>query len=229
MPDAKRVVITGVSRGLGLAMTEEFIGRGHLVVGCARSRASIEELRQRFPTPHDFAVVDVSDDAQVAGWAARVLKSGEAPDLLINNAALINLNAKLWEVPPDEFSRVIDVNIKGTYHVLRHLVPAMIRRGAGVIVNFSSYWGRSTAPEVAPYCATKWAIEGLTQALAEELPAGLAAVPFNPGVIDTDMLRSCFGADAAAYPDPDRWAKQAVPFLLALGPKDNGRPLTAPE
>jgi NAD(P)-dependent dehydrogenase (short-subunit alcohol dehydrogenase family) len=229
MPNAKRVVITGVSRGLGLAMTEEFIRRGHMVVGCARSQASIEELHQRFPAPHDFAVVDVSDDAQVASWAARVLKSGGAPDLLINNAALINPNAKLWDVPPDEFSLVIDVNIKGTFHVLRHFVPAMIERGAGVIVNFSSYWGRSTAPEVAPYCATKWAIEGLTQALAEELPASLAAVPFNPGVIDTDMLRSCFGDDAAAYPDPNRWAKQAVPFLLDLGPKDNGQPLTAPE
>jgi len=63
-------------------------------------------------------------------------------------------------------------------------VPAMVRRGQGVIVNFSSGWGRSTDAGVAPYCATKWAIEGLTQALAQELPPGMAAVPLNPGIIN---------------------------------------------
>src|SRR5207302_9465479 len=127
------------------------------------------------------------------------------PDLLVNNAALVNDNAPLWEVPPDQFSRVIDVNIKGVYHVIRAFVPAMIRKGSGVIINFSSGWGRSTSPEVAPYCATKFAIEGLTQALAQELPEGLAAVPLNPGVIDTDMLRSCFGDSAGGYPKPEGW------------------------
>jgi NAD(P)-dependent dehydrogenase (short-subunit alcohol dehydrogenase family) len=112
--------------------------------------------------------------------------------------------------------------------VMRHFAPAMIQRGSGVIVNFSSGWGRSTSAEVAPYCATKWAVEGLTQALAEELPAGLAAVPLNPGIIHTQMLESCFGQDATAYPNPARWAEKAVPFLLELRPRDNGKPLTAP-
>jgi NAD(P)-dependent dehydrogenase (short-subunit alcohol dehydrogenase family) len=79
---------------------------------------------------------------------------------------------------------------------------------------------------VAPYCATKWAIEGLTRALAQELPAGLAAIPLNPGIIDTDMLRSCFGGEAGSYPSPNEWAETAVPFLLQLGPKDNGKPLS---
>jgi NAD(P)-dependent dehydrogenase (short-subunit alcohol dehydrogenase family) len=104
----------------------------------------------------------------------------------------------------------------------------MVRRRRGVIVNFSSGWGRSTSPEVATYCATKWAIEGLTRALAEELPAGMAAVPLNPGVINTEMLQSCFGADASGYPSPQDWAKRAVPFLLKLRDKDNGRALTVP-
>jgi NAD(P)-dependent dehydrogenase (short-subunit alcohol dehydrogenase family) len=102
----------------------------------------------------------------------------------------------------------------------------MIAKKHGVVVNFSSGWGRSTSPEVAPYCATKYAIEGLTQALASELPKGMAAVPLNPGVINTDMLQSCFGTNAKSYPDPEEWAESAVPFLLKLGPKDNGKPLT---
>ena len=111
-------------------------------------------------------------------------------------------------------------------NVLRHALPVMIDRGMGVAVNFSSGWGRSTSPEVAPYCATKWAIEGLTQSLAEELPGGVAAVALNPGVIDTDMLRSAWGDGAAAYPDPEEWARRAVPFLEKLGAGDNGGALS---
>ncbi|MGA2621601.1 MAG: hypothetical protein ABSF26_28705 [Thermoguttaceae bacterium] len=61
------------------------------------------------------------------------------------------------------------------------------------------------------------------------LPHGMAAVPVIPGIIDTAMLRSCFGADAARYPDPAAWAEKAVPFLLGLGPKDNGKPMEVPE
>jgi NAD(P)-dependent dehydrogenase (short-subunit alcohol dehydrogenase family) len=101
-------------------------------------------------------------------------------------------------------------------------------RARGVIVNVSSGWGRETAAEVAPYCATKWAIEGLTGALAQELPPGLTAVALNPGIIATDMLRSCFGPAAANYPSPEEWSRWATPFLLQLGRKDNGRALTVP-
>jgi NAD(P)-dependent dehydrogenase (short-subunit alcohol dehydrogenase family) len=122
----------------------------------------------------------------------------------------------------------MDVNVKGIVNVVRYFLPEMIKHQRGVIVNFSSGWGRSTDAEVAPYCASKWAIEGLTQALAQELPAGLAAVALNPGIINTDMLRSCFGGSASGYPSPEEWAKSAVPFLLKLGPGDNGKPLTAP-
>ncbi len=222
------ILITGVSRGLGRALAGEFIRLGHTVLGCARTAAALEALARHHGPPHDFAVVDVADDAAVRAWAERVLTSHGPPDLLLNNAAVINGNAPLWQVPAAEFDRVVDVNLKGVANVIRHFAPAMIARGRGVIVNFSSGWGRSTDAEVAPYCATKWAIEGLTRALAQELPPGLAAVPLNPGIINTDMLRRCFGDAAATYPDPDTWARHAAPFLLGLGPKDNGRPLTAP-
>lgn len=140
MSEQKRIVITGVSRGLGRAMTEQFIRRGHVVLGCARSSRGIAALRNQFPAPHDFAVVDVSQEIQVGAWA----------------------------------------------------------------------------------------VEGMTQALAEELPAGMAAVPLNPGIIHTEMLESCFGKDATAHPGPDRWAQTAVLFLLGLRPRDNGKPLTVP-
>ena len=226
---SKIIVITGVTRGLGRAMTVEFIRLGHTVLGCGRDAAAIGELREHYPAPHRFAVVDVADDAQVAAWARTCLDSAGPPDLLLNSAALINRNARLWEVPAVEFDAVIDVNIKGVANVIRHFVPAMVARGQGVIVNFSSGWGRGTDAEVAPYCASKWAMEGLTKALAQELPAGMAAVPLSPGIIDTAMLRSCFGDQAGAYPGPEEWAQTAVPWLLGLGPKDNGDSLTVGE
>lgn len=220
------IVLTGATRGLGLAMAEKFIALGHTLLGCGRSTAQIAVLRQRFGKPHDFAVVDVASDASVRSWAERVLAQVGPPDLLLNNAAVINANAPLWEVPQAEFDQVIDVNIKGVMNVIRHFLPAMLQRERGVIVNFSSGWGRGTAPEVGPYCATKWAIEGMTRSLAQELPKGMAAVPLNPGIINTEMLRSCYGSDAGDYPKPAEWVEQAVSLLLRLGAADNGKALT---
>lgn len=224
----RRIVLTGVTRGLGRAMAEGFVELGHTVFGCGRSAVELDQLRRRFGSPHDFAVVDVVRRDQVQAWADRLVAEHGAPDLLLNNAAIINANAPLWEVPAEEFDRLIDINIKGVANVLRSFVPAMIARNRGVIVNFSSGWGRSTSPEVAPYCASKYAIEGLTLALAQELPSGMAAIPLNPGIIDTDMLRSCFGAEAGQYPSAVEWGKRAVPFILKLGRGENGQSLSVP-
>jgi NAD(P)-dependent dehydrogenase (short-subunit alcohol dehydrogenase family) len=225
---SKIIVLTGATRGLGRALLDHFIPQGHRVFGCGRSEAHVNELRKRFGPPSDFAVVDVRDSAAVAGWAQHVIKQAGPPDLLINNAAVINRPAPLWEIGAKEFDTLIDINIKGVANVLRVFLPAMVARKSGVIVNLSSGWGRSTSPEVAPYCASKYAIEGLTLALAQELPQGMAAVPLNPGVIDTDMLRESFGPSASSYPAPARWAEKAAPFLLGLGPKDNGKSLSVP-
>lgn len=222
------IVLTGCTRGLGRAMLDEFVEYGHVVAGCGRSERDLESLREAHGEPHRFDVVDVSDDAAVAAWAEAILDDLGVPDLLVNNAGVINGNASLWDVPADEFARVLSVNVSGVANTIRHFVPAMIENGAGVIVNFSSGWGRSTSPEVGPYCASKWAIEGLTRSLAQELPRGLAAVPLNPGVIDTDLLRSCFGRSAAGYPAAEDWAARAVPLILSFGPQHSGQPETVP-
>ncbi len=221
------IVITGCTRGLGRALTLFFASKGWIVHGCGTHPEALEELRALLPAPHSFTRVDVTDDSAVGHWAQGVLKSG-APRMLINNAARIARNAPLWELSAKEVDPVLEVNIKGVIHVIRHFLPAMIQRQTGVVVNISSGWGRSTSPGVASYCATKFAIEGLTSALAQEIPPGLAAVSVNPGVIQTDMLTSCFGESASAYPRPDEWIQKAGPFLLALGPSDNGSSLDIP-
>ena len=224
----KLVVITGVARGLGRALAEGFAAEGHQVVGCSRSKNKIAELGKALGHSHSFSVVDVRDDDAVRDWASTAIKEAGAPDLLLNNAAVINKSKFLWDVSATEFDAVIDTNIKGVTNVIRHFLPSMAREQSGVIVNFSSGWGRSASPEVAPYCATKWAVEGLTQSLAQELPEGMAAVPFNPGIINTQMLRSCFGPSASDFLSPTEWAEATIPFLLNLGAQHNGQSLTAP-
>lgn len=228
MQATKFIVITGAGRGLGYALVRGLIAQGHVVAGCSQSEASVERLRVQYTAPHRFDVVDVRDQHAVDAWAASVLASGQPPDLLINNAAVINHTRKLWEIEPHDFDKVIDVNIKGVFYAVRAFLPAMVARKRGVVVNLSSGWGRSVSPEVAPYCASKFAIEGLTRALADELPYGMAAIPLNPGVINTDMLQSCWGENADAYPSPERWAERAVPFLLGLSAAHNGQSLTVP-
>jgi NAD(P)-dependent dehydrogenase (short-subunit alcohol dehydrogenase family) len=228
MDDPRTIILTGVSRGLGRALVDDFIRRGHQVAGCCRSRQAVHALRDQHAAVHRFDALDVTDAEAVSRWAAQLLSEFGTPDLLINNAAIITPNCPLWQVAIEDFHALVDVNINGVFHAIRGFVPAMIERGRGIVVNVSSTWGRSTSPEVAPYCASKWAIEGLSKALADELPQGMASVAFNPGVIHTDMLESCFGSHASAYPDPTEWVKSAAPFLLGLTAEDNGRSVTAP-
>src|SRR6185295_689960 len=171
-----KIVITGVTRGLGRALVEEFIRAGHTVIGCGRSGEAIFDLRMTHLAPHDFSVVDVALDSKVAIWAAKVLENDSAPDLLLNNAAIMNRLSPVWEQDDREFTKLVDVNIRGTQNVLRHFVPAMVAK--------------------------------------------------KKGVIDTDMLRSCWADGAASYLKAEQWAKTAAPFILKLGPKQNGQSLS---
>lgn len=222
----RTVVITGVTRGLGRAMVAEFVALGHVVAGCGRDEARIAQLRLDYPGPHRFSTVDVGDDRDVSQWAAHVLKTVGVPDLLINNAAVMAAPAPLWEVSAKDFDQLARINVSGVANVIRHFVPPMAARQRGIIINLSSGWGREAEAGVAAYCGSKWAIEGMTKALAKELPKGMAAIPLNPGIIDTDMLRSAFGENAAHYESPIEWARRAVRRILGYSAKDNGRSLT---
>jgi NAD(P)-dependent dehydrogenase (short-subunit alcohol dehydrogenase family) len=226
--ESELIVITGVTRGLGRALAGRLAEMGHRVVGCGRSAEKVAELAGLPGGLHEFAALDVAEDDRVAEWARGVIERHGPPDRLVNNAAIMNRNAPLWEISAAEMEEIVRANILGVANVIRHFAPAMIRRGRGVIVNLSSYWGRSTAAEVAPYCATKWAVEGLTKALAQELPKKMAAVALNPGIIDTEMLRECFGEAAGGYIGPEEWSRAAAPYLLGLGPEHNGKSLTVP-
>ena len=219
---SKLVCISGCSRGLGRAMALEFASRGWRIAGGARDTQALAELESTLSTEHLLKSMDVTKPEEVDDLAQAIEDTLGTPDLLVNNAGLINRNAPLTKVSPEEFSSVLAVNLGGIHNMIRAFVPRMEKAGRGIIANFSSYWGQSTAADVGPYCATKWGVEGLTRSLAQELPKGLAAVAFNPGVINTEMLRSTFGEQAKSYPLPQEWAVDAVTRLQNLSLQDNG-------
>ena len=224
----KLIIITGVTRGLGRALSDQYLKMGHTVIGCGRNAEIIKKMSAKYPTNTDFQALDVSDYESVIIWANRIIKNFGSPDFLLNNAGIMNNNRNLWEVSKRNFSDVVDTNIKGIFNTVKGYVPEMINQNRGVIVNFSSGWGRTTSPKVAPYCTSKWAVEGLTKSLAQELPQGLSAVALSPGVIDTDMLRLCWGKSASEHEKPDTWAQRVAPYILKISSKDNGASITTP-
>lgn len=222
------VIITGVTKGLGRALVNEFAKQGWKVAGCGRSLEMIQELQNADGPEHVFSVVDVTNEASVASWANEISEKIGAPTILINNAALINHPNVLWKVAPSEFSKIMETNVIGVFNVLHHFIPLMIKQEKGLIVNISSSSGVEGDKEFAPYCTSKFAIEGLTQSLAQELPTGLFVVSLDPGGISTDMLYTAYQETANDYPSPEQRAKLIVPYILNINSKDNGKHLIAP-
>jgi len=224
---AKSIVITGCSYGIGRALTEEFIRLGHFVYGGARSKDALAHLTETYPHPHLFATLDVSDPKSVHTWSARILEQ-TTPDILINNAAQILTPAKLWEIDNVTLQNLVKVNILGTMYVCRAFVPSLLQKGQGIIVNLSSGAGRMGIPDIGAYCTTKWAIEGFSKSLQADLPPSIGVIPLNPGIVDTQMLRTIWNEGASQAPEPQPWARTAAQYILSLNPSQGGQSLTIP-
>ncbi len=226
---SKSVIITGVTEGLGRAMVDRFHELGWNIYGCGRSKDKIEELKKQYSKIHDFQVIDVSDSQQVNNWANYILNTHTAPDMIINNASIVNQNAQLWKITAQEFENVMNVNVNGVVNVIRAFVPAMVARKEGIIINMSSSWGREGEAELAPYCASKFAIEGITKSMALELPHGMAVVALDPGgSISTPMLKSCAPQYINESPTPETWSHKAIEYILNITIDKNGDSLTCP-
>lgn len=225
----KSVIITGVTQGLGRAMVDRFDELGWNIYGCGRSKDKIEELKKQYSKIHDFQVIDVSDSQQVNNWANYILNRHTAPDMIINNASIVNQNAQLWKITAQEFENVMNVNVNGVVNVIRAFVPTMVARKEGIIINMSSSWGREGEAELAPYCASKFAIEGITKSMALELPHGMAVVALDPGgSISTPMLKSCAPQYINESPTPETWSHKATQYILNITIDKNGDSLTCP-
>ena len=178
-------VVTGANSGIGRATAIHLARQGHRVAGTVRSIAKAEKLQAMASDAGvdiELFELDVADDDSVRQGFAEILASMGRVDHLVNNAG-VGGNAVAEECPPELYLSVMNVNLCGAVRCLQAVVPQMRERGSGTIVNITSVAGRIAALAQSPYVASKWAFEGLSEGLAQELaPFGIRVVIIEPGV-----------------------------------------------
>ncbi len=182
----RKAVVTGASRGIGRAIATAFRSEGAWVLGTRTAGTSAgDEICDAWVT------ADFTDPAQLTACAARVREV--EPDVLVNNAG-INKIGPFAQIALDDFLRIQHVNVVAPFVLCQAAIPAMVRRRWGRIVNISSIWGKVSKAHRAAYSASKFALDGLTLALAAEHAAdGILANSIAPGVIDTELTRRVLG------------------------------------
>ena len=190
----KTVLITGASRGIGAAMARSFAKAGYAVaVNYNQSEHAAKELVKELAREGHVAAcyqADVANSAQVLRMTDAVSRELGTVLVLVNNAG-ISATGLFTDLGDDGWRRLWEVNVSGAIYCSRAVLPGMVRRGEGVILNLSSMWGQVGGSCEGAYSATKAALIGMTQALAKEVgPSGVRVNCIAPGVIDTDMNRA---------------------------------------
>jgi len=197
----KRIVITGGSKGLGRALAIRFAEEGGRVAICSRTFDELNRVALELAVhghPPLFAACDIADAEQLGRFSELVLSEFGSVDVLVNNASLLGPRIEIADWTQAAWQRVIDVNVNGLFAVTRAFLPSMIRQRSGSIINVGSSVGKRGRARWGAYAVSKFALEGFTQTLAEEVrKLGIRVNSVNPGALDTDMRH-------AAYPDEDR-------------------------
>lgn len=192
--DGKVAVVTGASRGIGLAIAERLCGAGADVALCGLDEGRLTAAAARVEATRPGAKVtwlrcDVARFADARHLHGVVDKALGVPDLVVNNAGAV-VRRRLDEMSEAEWDHVVGINLKGTFNVTRVFLPQMRTRGSGRIINIASISGRLGTPRLTAYCAAKHGVVGLTRALAEETrDVGIQVNAICPGSVDTDMLK----------------------------------------
>ena len=189
----QNALITGGSRGIGAAAVRAFVRAGYAVSFFYEKNAAAAEALAA-----ETGAVAIRCDVADTEAVARAVASLPPVDVLVNNAGISHVGL-ISQISPAEWDRLFAVNVKGIYNTVRAVLPAMLQKQDGAIVNLSSMWGQAGASCEAAYSATKGAVLSLTQALARELgPSGIRVNAVSPGVIDTEMNAHLSPADKAA-------------------------------
>lgn len=191
----KTAIVTGGSRGIGFAAVRAFLEHGARVAFCARDTARLAAAERELGATGELlaARADVADYDELAAFVQSTLARFGGIDVLVNNAARAWSGAFASE-PRATVDELIDVNVKGVLYATRLVLPHMLARGHGVIVNVASGAGLAGFAELAVYCASKFAVVGFTAALAEELRgSGVRVSALCPGRVATDMQQAYSG------------------------------------
>lgn len=201
----KTVLITGASRGIGKATARIFAERKYnIVINYLRAEKAALSLHRELTELGCSCIVykaDVADSAQVNRMVKHTLSQFGRIDVLVNNAG-ISQQKLVTDITDEDFERMIDVNLRGTFNCCRAVLPSMINRKSGAIINISSIWGITGASCEVHYSAAKAGIIGLTKSLAKEVgPSGIRVNCVAPGVIETDMNANLSESDKATLAD----------------------------
>ncbi len=205
-----QVLITGSSSGIGFATALAFGRAGHKVAATMRSPNAAPDLANIAAREHlaiSVFKMDVDSDASVSEGIGRVVKEAGAIDVLVNNAG-IERTGSVEEIPLSEFRAVMETNYFGAIRCIQAVLPAMRQRRSGCIINVASIAGRFANSPFAPYTASKFALEALSESLAQEVkPFNIHVAIVEPGIIDTPMSRHVGVAqDLSPYPQQRRTA-----------------------
>ena len=202
-------VVTGANSGIGRATAIHLAAHGHTVYGTVRATAKVDKLRamaEQAGVEVPLVELDVADDASVRDGFAELLERAGRVDHLVNNAG-VGGNGVTEETPPSAYLDVMNVNLCGAVRCIQAVLPQMRERGAGTIVNITSVTGRIAAIAQQPYVASKWAFEGMSEGLAQELaPFGIRVAIVEPGVTKSAIFAKTIDAPNAtgAYDAPYR-------------------------
>lgn len=227
----KTAIITGASRGIGASTARHFAELGANVVLAARSETAIKHLAQELRDNSLSALAvpcDVADATAVQHLIATATDTFGNLDILVNNAGLIDPITTLADSDPAEWSKVIDVNVKGVYHGLRYALPIMRAQGTGTIINISSGAASSFLEGWSHYCASKAAVVRLTGiAYKENADAGVSVVGLSPGTVATDMMATIMASGINPVSQlspgehiPTEWGAQAIAYICGPNGKD---------
>ncbi len=216
-----RVLITGASSGIGLATALELGRAGHQVYATMRNPARAPELGHRASQeqlPISILTLDVDSDRSVADCFSPIFRRGEQIDVLVNNAG-IERHGAVEELAMEDFRATMETNYFGAVRCMRQVIPHMRERGSGCIINVTSVAGRVVASPLAAYAASKFALEALTEGLAQEMkPFGVRVALVEPGIIDTPMAHAITKPPPSRYPQAKSMSERFQGALSAPTP-----------
>ncbi|HEX6588484.1 MAG TPA: SDR family NAD(P)-dependent oxidoreductase [Longimicrobiales bacterium] len=221
-PAGQVVLVTGGGRGLGRALTERLLQLGARVATCSRTGTDLQELERDAPADALLTMAcDVADARAMERFADAAAERFGRVDGLVINASVLDDRVPLRDVEPDDWRRVIDVNLTGAFNACRAAIPHMRRAGGGSIIAVSSGVGDRPRARWGTYAVSKWALEGLARNLAlEESDAGIRVNVVDPGAMRTGMRRAAYpGEDPDSLPLP---GEHLAVYLWLLGASSGG-------
>lgn len=223
----KTWMITGVSGGLGREIARAALARGDVVVGTVRKPQAVAAFEALAPGRARGVVMDVTDTTAVTAAVAKAEAVTGTIDVLINNAGY-GLVGAVEEASLDEVRAQFETNVFGPLAVLKAALPAMRARRAGRIINITSVSGLAVWAGTGVYCASKWALEGLTQTLAQEVAElGIKVVNVAPGGLRTDFAQGSKTIVAEKFADYDGLARDAERIMADHAGHEPGDPAKA--